>query len=67
MEVRGNGCVIKDLFGKQQIKASELGREYSKGDLEKRLGSFRPGTAMNDTEPVLDIATRSVAGFGKNS
>lgn len=47
LEVRGNGCVIKDLFGKQQIKASELGRECSKGGLEKRFGPFRPGTDMN--------------------
>lgn len=47
LEVRGNGCVIKDRFGKQQIKASELGREYSKGGLEKRFGPFRPGVNVN--------------------
>lgn len=28
VDVRGNGCVIKDRFGKQQIKASELGQEF---------------------------------------
>ena len=47
VELRGNGSVIKDRFGKQQIKASELGREYSKGGLEKRFGSFRPGVDVN--------------------
>ena len=47
VEVRGNGCVIKDRFGKQQIKASELGREFSKGGLEKRFGPFRPGVDVN--------------------
>ncbi|WP_084154274.1 TraI/MobA(P) family conjugative relaxase [Maridesulfovibrio frigidus] len=37
---RGNGCIIKDSHSKTAIKASSLGRNYSKGKLEKQLGPF---------------------------
>lgn len=38
--LRGNGAIIKDLYGKHAIKASDFHREFSKSQLEKRFGKF---------------------------
>ncbi|WP_243545469.1 TraI/MobA(P) family conjugative relaxase [Pseudodesulfovibrio tunisiensis] len=46
--LRGNGCVIRNRFGKQQVKASALGREFSKARLEKRFGTFREARGLED-------------------
>jgi len=37
---RGNGLIIKSLTEDVQVKASSLGREFSKANLECRLGCF---------------------------
>ena len=37
---RGSGLVIENLKGKQRVKASALGREFSKKALEDRLGPY---------------------------
>ncbi len=37
---RGNGCIIKNRHSKTAIKASSLGRNYSKSKLEGQLGEF---------------------------
>lgn len=39
--LHGNGAGIKDRQSKKAIKASSLGREFSKPALEKRFGSFQ--------------------------
>lgn len=43
---RGNGCVIKNRFGKQRIKASSLDRSFSLHKLEARFGKFRPAKSL---------------------
>lgn len=40
IQARGNGLVLVDKDGGTAIKASSLGREFSKANLEKRLGMF---------------------------
>ena len=37
---RGNGLVIENLKGKQRVKASGLGREFSKKAMEDKLGPY---------------------------
>ena len=39
---RGNGLAISTLDGAIGVKASSVGRELSKGNLEQRFGSFQP-------------------------
>jgi hypothetical protein len=50
IELQGNGCVIKDSFGKNRVKASAVKRTFSKPALEKRLGEF---CKHNDLTTVL--------------
>ena len=41
----GNGLVIKDQYGKSQIKASALDRNFSKNKLETKFGTFIPAAS----------------------
>ena len=52
LEIRpkGNGLIIKNLHGKQAVKASDVDRSLSKGKLEKVLGAFVPSTPTLDKE-----------------
>lgn len=40
IQITANGCTLKDRYGKHRVKASSLGRAYSKQALEKRFGNF---------------------------
>lgn len=40
IQITANGCTFKDCHGKHRVKASSLGRAYSKHALEKRFGPF---------------------------
>ena len=42
--LRNNGCVFKDRYGKHAVKCSSVGRQFSKGALEKILGPFAAST-----------------------
>ncbi|HEX2093209.1 MAG TPA: relaxase/mobilization nuclease domain-containing protein [Longimicrobiaceae bacterium] len=45
LRVKGGGFVVTD--GQWEVKASEIGREFSRSHLEKRLGHYpQPGAAM---------------------
>lgn len=52
LEIRpkGNGLIIKNIHGKQAVKASDVGRSLSKGKLEKVLGAYVPPTSTLDKE-----------------
>jgi hypothetical protein len=41
VSTRGNGCVFKDRHGRHAVKASSLGREFSKNAFEKKFGKYR--------------------------
>ncbi len=41
LERKGQGAVIRFNGGKDQLKLSEIGREFTFGKLEKRLGTFQ--------------------------
>ena len=41
IRLRGNGCSLKDLYSKTAIKASSLDRDFSKSQLEAKLGKFQ--------------------------
>ena len=47
----GRGLLITDKAGKVAIKPSQLGREFSRANLEKRLGDYQPASAD------IDVAT----------
>ena len=59
---RGNGLVIGNLKGRQRMKASTLGREFSKKAMEDRLGPYlQPGKSKKSSarreyrpKPVTD-------------
>lgn len=61
IQARGNGLVLVDQSGGMAIKASSVGREFSKANLEKRLGTF----ASIDKEQVetLPGAERRTATY----
>ena len=48
-EKKGSGAVLK--VGKVPVKASQVGREYSFGNLQKRLGAFEPAHKHIDLQP----------------
>ena len=45
LEARGAGLVLRTADGQIGVKASSIGRSWSKGSLEARMGAFRPATA----------------------
>lgn len=55
IQITANGCTLKDRHGKHRVKASSLGRAYSKQALEKRLGSFE---ASSNKYPESERYTR---------
>jgi len=53
-KTRGNGLVIQNTKDKQQIKASTLGREFSKKSIEEKLGLFQAyqrSKVLNQAKP----------------
>ncbi|MCK5296244.1 MAG: relaxase/mobilization nuclease domain-containing protein, partial [Alphaproteobacteria bacterium] len=48
---RGNGAVITSLDEKQTIKASDLGREFSKKRLVERFGAFEEALDIEKIKP----------------
>ncbi len=46
-ERRGSGAIL--WVGDQQLKASCIGREFSRSRMEERLGEFQPDTRANPT------------------
>jgi hypothetical protein len=41
LQLRGNGCVLKDAHGQHAVKGSSLSREFSFAQLVKRFGPFK--------------------------
>ena len=51
----GNGLVLRDLRGKNSIKASDLDRSLSKGQLEKRFGKFKAPDFDSEQAPAPEF------------
>lgn len=49
-ELKGSGALL--WVGQQPVKASVIGREFSKARMEERLGTFRPDTNQRNTTEV---------------
>lgn len=62
VRVNGRGMSVTD--GRREVKASEVGRQFSRGHLEKRLGrysDYRARVAVAGAPPVLDAGGASPA------
>ncbi len=60
IRLRGNGCVLSavdsPIKGNLHIKASSIGREFSRAALEKRFGNYQASTGKYDINERYDLA-----------
>jgi hypothetical protein len=57
LHARGNGLVLVEANGGTAVKASSVGREFSKAKLEKRLGMFVTAEVVGTTPEKSQVAT----------